>query len=232
MNDFSPIHRKAALAEEIARRILSLITDKKLRPGDKLPSERELMVMLGVSRPSLREALRALSMMRVIEMRQGDGNYVSSLEPESLVEHLNFVYELDDSTLHQLFEARKVVESGIAALAAQRISEEQIAEMEAALVKSGASVGDPQAFLQADVEFHDLITRIAANPILSRVMTSIRQLSSASRARTGHLPGITRQSVEDHRLIVEALKHHDSKAASEAMLAHLDNVERRLNEAK
>ncbi|MCB0176501.1 MAG: FadR family transcriptional regulator, partial [Anaerolineae bacterium] len=96
----------------IARRLMTLLKEKQLKPGDKLPPERELAAMMQVSRPSLREGLRALSMMNVLEIRQGDGTYVTSLDPELLVEQLSLVLALDDSTLLQLFEARKILEVG------------------------------------------------------------------------------------------------------------------------
>ncbi|HEC22897.1 MAG TPA: FadR family transcriptional regulator [Chloroflexi bacterium] len=226
-SSFGPV-KKSGVAEQIIARLLSLIREKQLRAGDKLPPERELAAMLGVSRPSLREALRALSIMNIVEMRQGDGTYISSLEPELLVEHLDFVFSLDDSTFLQLFEARKIVEVGIAALAAQRISDEQIAELEKCLARSSASVGDHQAFLKADLELHELITEAAGNPILSRFMASISRLGLASRSRTVAIPGVPERALEDHRAIVAALKARDPEAARQAMLNHLNNVEQSL----
>ena len=104
---FGPV-KKNAIAEEIIARLLGLIRDRQLQPGDKLPPERELAAMLGVSRPSLREALRALSVMNVLEMRQGDGTYVSSLEPDLLVEHLGFVLSIATRPSSS-FETHKIV---------------------------------------------------------------------------------------------------------------------------
>lgn len=222
--------KKSAIAEEILARLLDLIKERELRPGDKLPPERELAAMMDVSRPSLREALRALSIMNIIEIRQGDGTYVTSLEPELLVEHLDFVFALDDSTFVQLFEARKILEVGIVALAAQRITAEQIAELEACLARSVENTDDPQAFLETDLELHNLITRAANNPILSRMMASISQLGLASRSRTTAIPGVVQKTVDDHRAIVAALKAHDANAARQAMLDHLNNVEARLKQ--
>jgi GntR family transcriptional repressor for pyruvate dehydrogenase complex len=222
--------KKSAIAEEILARLLDLIKERELRPGDKLPPERELAAMMDVSRPSLREALRALSIMNIIEIRQGDGTYVTSLEPELLVEHLDFVFALDDSTFVQLFEARKILEVGIVALAAQRITAEQIAELEACLARSVENTDDPQAFLETDLELHNLITRAANNPILSRMMASISQLGLASRSRTTAIPGVVQKTVDDHRAIVAALKARDANAARQAMLDHLNNVEARLKQ--
>ena len=222
--------KKNALAEEILARLLDLIKERELKPGDKLPPERELATMMDVSRPSLREALRALSIMNIVEIRQGDGTYVTSLEPELLVEHLDFVFALDDSTFVQLFEARKILEVGIVALAAQRITDEQIAELDICLARSAENIGDPAAFLKTDLELHNLITQAANNPILSRVMSSISKLGLASRSRTTSIPGVIPKTVEDHGAIVDALKARDADAAQQAMLNHLNNVEKRLKQ--
>ena len=224
---FSPLQKQQTVAEAISAEILDLLRQKELKSGDKLPPERELAEMLGVSRPSLREALRALSIMKVIDMRQGDGTYVSALNPEELVEHLEFVFMLDDSTMLQLFEARKIVEVGNVSLAAERISDEEMAALRACLEKSERSIDDPEAFMQADIELHEIITRAAGNPLLGRFMASIGTLSRASRHKTTHMAGVTETAVEDHRQIVNAVEGHDSQAASAAMLRHLEHVEQK-----
>lgn len=220
--------KKSALAEEIVANLLTLIKERRLQAGDRLPPERELAAMLGVSRPSLREALRALSVMNVIEMRQGDGTYVTSLDPQDLVEHLGFVFSLDDSTFSQLLEARRVVEPGLAAIAAQRITDEQLERLDAYLDQSQHAVGDSHAFLEADLALHELITESAGNPILTRFMASISQLGRASRLLTVEIPGVPEQAAEAHRAIVAALKARDPEAAREAMTQHLNMLTERL----
>jgi GntR family transcriptional repressor for pyruvate dehydrogenase complex len=219
---------RSALAEQICARFLSLIEEGHLRPGDKLPPERELAATMRVSRPSLREALRALSVINVVEMRQGDGTYVTSLEPALLVEHLDFVFSLDDSTFLQLLEARKALEPGIAAAAAGRISDKEIAELEACLERTLASMEEPAAFLQADLELHARIAAAAQNPILNRFMAIIGRLGEASRQRTVEIAGIRQQTVSDHRAIVLALKARDPAGAHQAMLQHLDHIQQQL----
>lgn len=221
---------KDTLWEQIAARLLSMLKEKQLRPGDKLPPERELAAMMQVSRPSLREALRALALMNVLEIRQGAGTFVSSLEPELLVEHLDFVLSLDDSTFVKLFEARKILEVGLVGLAAERITPAEIAELEAGLSRSQETVAEPSAFLQADVDLHRKITQAAQNPILSRIIDSIGKLSFASRQRTVEITGVREQTIRDHQAIVAALKAHDPEAAQQAMLQHLSNVEQRLTQ--
>jgi GntR family transcriptional repressor for pyruvate dehydrogenase complex len=219
---------KSVLSDQIANRILQMIRDKQLNPGDKLPPERELAAMMTVSRPALREALRGLAMMNVIEIRQGAGAYVTTLETAQLVEHLNFVFALDDSTLLQLFDARKIVEVGLIELAAQRITDEEIGRLEQSVTLSAQSFNDPETFLQADLDLHMQIAQIASNPVLIRFMESIHQLGIASRRRTARLDGMTERTVADHRRIVAALKTRDVAGARQAMLDHLANVEKKL----
>jgi GntR family transcriptional repressor for pyruvate dehydrogenase complex len=215
------------LPDKIVARILSLIKEKQLSPGDKLPPERELAAMMQVSRPSLRAALRALSLMNIVEIRQGDGTYVTSLDPGSLIEPLEFVFLLDDSTFLELLEARKILEVGIVELAAQQITDEEIVGLETCLAKSAELVEDYEAFLNIDRELHIRITEASHNPILTRFMQSISQLDLAGRRRTAVIPGMTAQSLEDHRIIVAALKARDPEAARQAMLQHLHNVEQK-----
>ncbi|GLV54689.1 hypothetical protein KDH_15360 [Dictyobacter sp. S3.2.2.5] len=155
---------KSAVAEDIVSHLLLLIREKKLRPGDKLPPERELAAMMQVSRPSLREALRTLSIMRVVELRHGSGTYITALEPSALVEHLDFVFSLDDSTYLQLFQTRKILEPGICALAARHITEEELTQLEACVERSKVGPDNPEAYLQADLDLHEIITQAARNP--------------------------------------------------------------------
>jgi GntR family transcriptional repressor for pyruvate dehydrogenase complex len=220
--------KKSSISEDIVANLLSLIRERELRPGDKLPPERELAAMMQVSRPSLREALRALAIMNIIEIRQGDGTYVTSLEPELLMEHLDFVFALTDATFLQLFEARRILEPGIVALAADRITDDELVALEACISRSIELVDDHAAFAEADLEMHELIAKAARNTILERFMASLTQLGKVSRRRTVDLPGVARQSVQDHSAIAAALRLRDPAAARAAMLDHLQHVEREL----
>jgi GntR family transcriptional repressor for pyruvate dehydrogenase complex len=231
-NDALPVEfgtfDKSALPQQICDRLLCLVQGGQLRPGSKLPPERELAAMMGVSRPSLREALRALALLNVIDMRQGDGTYVTSLEPSLLTEHLDFVFSLDDSTFLQLFQARRILEPGIVAISAQTISDEEIVELEQCLAKALGCMDDHEAFLQADLELHEKITAAARNPILSRFMTALTRLGVASRRRTVGIAGVRQQSAIDHQQIVTALRNRDPESARQAMLRHLNHVEQQL----
>ncbi len=222
------ILQKDALSEKIVERLLNLIRERQLRPGDRLPPERELAPMMGVSRPSLREALRALSVMKVVQNRQGSGTYITSLKPELFVHHLEFIFTINDATFIDLFEARKIIEVGLVALAAQAISEGQLAALDEYLKRSAASVDAPEEFLQIDLQLHRLIMEAAGNRTLTLFMQSINQINIASRHRTNELPEVRRQTLKDHKAIVAALRKHDPEAAASAMRAHLAHVENKL----
>jgi GntR family transcriptional regulator, transcriptional repressor for pyruvate dehydrogenase complex len=217
--------KKQSLAESVSLEILEMIRAKKIQPGDKLPPERELATMMGISRPSLREALRALSIMNIVEIRQGDGIYVTSLKPADLVEHLEFVFSLDDSTVIQLFEARKIVEPGIAELAAINATEEDLKVLQELRTRSIENAGNLEKFLTVDIQLHGKIVEMAHNPILKRIHSSLTQLSSASRLRTGRIPGVIPRTVTDHDAIIHAISNHDPQQARQAMYDHLNFVE-------
>ena len=224
--------RRDVLSEKIAHSLLNLIKEKQLHPGDRLPPERELAAMMKVSRPSLREALRALQIMNIIDNRQGSGTYVTSLEPERLVEHLDIIFTLDDSTYIELFEARKILEVGIAELAAHAITDQEIDELEACLEKGQEALDDPEAFLKIDLDLHGKILEASRNNILALFMRSISRLGILSRRRTAEHVDVRRQTIEDHRAIVQALKSRDSMAARQAMLDHLSYVQARMKQMR
>jgi DNA-binding FadR family transcriptional regulator len=215
------------LPEQIANRLVALISERQLHPGDRLPPERELAVMMGVSRASLREALRALSLIGVTEMRQGAGNYVASLDPATLMRPLGLVLALSDAGFDELFEARKLVEPKLAALAAERATDAEIERLAECAEASADGVGDDDAFMRADLELHGIVAAAARNEILERVVGSLAGLGVASRMATTHLAGMQEQVVDDHRRIAEAIAARDAAGASAAMLAHLEDVERR-----
>jgi len=220
--------KRDILSEKIANRLLTLIKEKQLRPGDCLPPERELAQMMKVSRPSLREALRALQLMNIIKNRQGSGNYITALEPAQLVEHLDIVFALDNSTYQDLFQARRILETSIAEMAAFHITDNELKKMEASIATATEVIDDPDAFLETDMELHDLILKAARNRILPVFMQSINKIGVLSRRKTGDYPEVRRQTVRDHRAIVKALRARDPEKARQAMMAHLNHVEKKL----
>ena len=225
-NEFGVIKRSSSLSDQIAEKILSMIRDKKLKPGDMLPPERELAEMMGVSRPTLRGALRALSIMNIIENRQGSGTYVTALEPEQVIEHLDVIFSVNNHSVSELFEARRVIEVGLAGIAASKINEEQSKELLALCEKSRDLINDTEGFMQCDLDLHDRIMEIADNSFLSLFMKSVNKLNLYSRILTNEVVEIREKTVKAHLEIVEAIVSHDVNAARLAMQSHLAFVEK------
>lgn len=222
---------RSTLPEEIANRLLMQIREQELRPGDKLPAERQLAEMMVVSRPVLREALRALALMKVVDIRQGDGTYITSLEPRQLISHLDFVFSKDSVALVQLVEARRVVEAGNVRLAALRISDDEIAELERLVAQLAGSIDDPERFSELDIAMHVAVCAAADNFLLLQFMNIISTLGRFSRERTGGRREVREAALRDHRRLLNALRAHDQDAAELAMLRHLDHVEAELRAA-
>lgn len=216
---------RATLPEEIANRLLDLIRAQELRPGDKLPAERELAGAMGVSRPVLREALRALALMRVVDIRHGDGTYVTALEPRQLVAHLDVVFATDTSALGRLLEARRIVESGNARLAAGRIGRADLDRLAAIVDDLGSNLDDPIRFGELDIAFHDLVGAASDNFLLAQFMRVIGTMGRVSRRRTGGARSVREAAYRDHLAILAALQAGDPDAAEAAMRVHLDHVE-------
>jgi GntR family transcriptional regulator, transcriptional repressor for pyruvate dehydrogenase complex len=220
--EFETIRRNAVADEAIAT-VKRMIVRGSLQAGQRLPAERELAAQLGVSRPSLREAIRALIALNILESRHGEGTFVSSLEPELLTEPIDFVLQVADGGIGALFEARSVLEAGIAALAAERATDLELAELE-----DRTKVPDPDAFIEHDVEFHDRIRRAARSPILASMLGSVSTLSLETRRRTAQSQPVRARSQADHARMVKTLKARDPEAARRAMLDHLEHVRQAL----
>ena len=205
--------------------MIDLIKAQQLLPGDRLPPERELAETMGVSRPVIRSALHALSIMKIVEIRRKAGTFITSLKPEQLVEHLEFVFTLSDSTYLDLLKVRKVIEPALAEFAARNVTNENIRKLENCLERSKAAINDPKKFLEIDLELHRIIFDLAQSPILCSFMNSLVDLGIYSRSRTGMIPDLRQSTIEDHAALIEALKARDPEAASRVMYDHLTHVE-------
>lgn len=222
---------RSTLAEEIATRLLDLIRAEQLRPGDKLPAERDLAAQMRVSRPVLREALRALAIMGVVEIRQGAGTYITALEPQRLVSHLQFVFSKDPVALSQVLETRRILEVGNVRLAAGRITPDELDDLADLVDRLRQHVGEAERFAELDIAFHDAVCEATGNVLLAQFLGIIDTLGRVSRERTGASSGTRRQALRDHEAILAALRAHDAAAAAAAMEAHLSHVEAALASA-
>jgi len=221
---FSNVKRSSTV-EIIVENLINLIKQRSLQEGDKLPSERQLCEIIGVSRPILREALKALQVMNIIDIRQGAGAYVKSLEPEEVIEHLDIVFHLDSSLYKDLYEARRILESSVVRIAASIITDEEIDAIEENIRQAAESIDDPEAFFQRDLEMHEMILKASGNRVIPIFMQSVNKLSLLMREKTNARPMIRQKTMNDHKLILKALKDRDPDAAAKAMDQHIANVE-------
>lgn len=217
------------LAERIAERILTLIRQRQLKAGDKLPPERELAALMQVSRPSLREALRALALLKVVESRHGSGTYVTGVSPDKITDNLDLVLEIDESTFLDVFEARSLVETQIIKIVVERISSEELDALEAYHKECIANRDNHVVFLSMDTEWHRMLVSFSGNPILMRFTDMIASLQDARQRRKElHPADHIDATIQEHIEILEAIKARDSERASRAMQEHLLNGRDRL----
>ncbi|GAA1410199.1 FadR/GntR family transcriptional regulator [Catellatospora sp. NPDC049111] len=221
-----------ALTDEAIEKIKEMILSGALRPGDKLPKEADLAERLGLSRNSLREAVRALSLIRVLDVRQGDGTYVTSLEPGLLLEALTFVVDFHrDDTVLQFLEMRRILEPAAAALAAQRMTEEDIAKL-AAIVEEIGPDASMEELVANDLEFHRLIAAGTGNAVLCSLIDGMS--GPTTRARIWR--GLTQDKAvertrEQHLAILDAITARRPELAQSWALIHVAGVEEWLRRA-
>jgi GntR family transcriptional regulator, transcriptional repressor for pyruvate dehydrogenase complex len=220
-----PLEQSKTASARVGQRLRDLIASGNLRPGEKLPSENELSRAFSVSRPVVREALRGLAMMGIVESRQGGGCFVTDLKPSRLMEPLSFFLELSDYNLQQMFRARLVVDAAVAEDAARKASGEQKQQL-LEMVRSGYALAeDPIGFRVMDAEFHHLIAEAAGNAFLQRVSASLYELAMDLRRLATEMEGTLPQSARDHEAIAKAIAEGDAAAASAAMEAHVRHIE-------
>lgn len=218
------IRRPGGVALEAVGQIKQMIIDGNLSAGEKMPTERELAVQLGVSRPTVREAIRALAALRIVDSVQGAGTYVTSLEPELLVEPIDFLLRANDAALLDLFEARVVLEAGLARLAGDRRTDQDLDALRRTISAHEANLHNAEVALDLDLRFHNEVAGAARSPILASLLGSIAALGRASRARTGKSLHVRERTHHDHQRILDALLLQDASGAEQAMIAHLEHV--------
>ena len=212
--------------EDIVRQVKALIADGRLTSGDRLPPERELAERFRVSRTSVREALRSLQSRGLIEIRAGEGAFVRDVSVEALIEPLALVILPHREAVGELFEARRILEPAIAALAARRATPEDIAEMARILEEQAKEVAQGRTGLIQDAAFHGAMAASAHNRAISRIDGALMDLLTQSREESLHTPGRPTRSHEDHQRILDAIRRRDEVGAHRAVLDHLTAVER------
>lgn len=213
---------------EIVRQVKALIAEGRLKSGDQLPPERDLAEKFMVSRTSVREALRVLESLGLIEIRPGEGTFVKEVSVESLIEPLALVILTQKAAAAELFEARRLLEPAIAGLAARRATREEVLEMERILDEQAKEVAAGRTGLAQDAAFHAAIAQATHNRAITRLVTALMDLLTQSREESLHTLGRPERSHQDHRRILEAIQATEEERARQAMLEHLIAVERLL----
>jgi GntR family transcriptional repressor for pyruvate dehydrogenase complex len=222
-SDFEVI-RKGKVYEEVAKQIERLIL-KKLKPGDKLPSERELAEMLEVSRSSIRDAIRSLELVGLVEPRQGAGTIVRERAADSVANPFLNVLNRRHQLVAELLDFRKMIEPPLAGRAATHVSPEEIIEMEEILQRQEEKQDRGDAAIAEDAEFHYSIALASGNTVVLKVIDTLMDLLRDTRERSLQVKGRPQKSLAAHRRILAAIKRHDAEAAKSAMRRHIEDIE-------
>jgi GntR family transcriptional repressor for pyruvate dehydrogenase complex len=209
--------------EQVVSHIRGLIERRRVRPGDRLPTERALAAQIGVSRPTVRAGLRTLAALGVVRTRHGSGTYISDGPPLLHSAPLSLLAALHGFTPDQMYETRRTLEIEAAALAAERATPEQLASMAEEVASLFATMGDPQRFLVHDIAFHRIVAAASGNPIIAALVEMVSELYYERRRETAaHASDRDlRDAAQAHRRIYSAIRARGAAAARAAMQDHL-----------
>lgn len=228
--EIKPIE-KLVLIDHIIETIGRLIASGKLKPGDVVPSERTLSSLLKVSRNSIRQALKALDVLGVVDINPGSRTYINTSISNLLINPMKFMALLHDLKIKELFQTRKIIEVGLARLAAVNATEENIAAMFDALEKARENIKSKNKYLEYEMIFHENIFKSSGNRILTALMASINNLLLESRKKTvKYFPDLS-LSLKQHYEIFQSIKDNNSEKAGQLMLEHLNAIEHMLDDA-
>jgi GntR family transcriptional repressor for pyruvate dehydrogenase complex len=220
---FQAIERGSTLANRVTRQMEHLIVEGHLKPGDRLPAERELAQQFGVSRTVVREAVRALVAKGLLEVRPGSGTVVSSPTKDAVAQSMSLLLrtaqlEIDYDKVHEI---RRILEVEIAALAAQRRTRQDLERMEEILRKASEIEEDRNCFAECDVAFHAALARATHNELFSVLLDSVVDIMLKVREMGFSVPGTPARAFRYHQAILEQIKAGDPERARQAMREHL-----------
>ena len=217
--------RRTRVFEGVAQQIQRLIVDGALKPGERLPPERELASRLAVSRSSVRDAIRILELTGLVVPRQGEGTVVSDLSPESVAAPIASMLVRKRALIAELLDVRKMIEPALAARAAERASPEDVERLEEILDRQAAKAARGESTVEEDGEFHYQLALSAQNAVVRSILDVLMQLLRETRARSLQTPGRPRRSLEGHRRILAAIRRGDARGAERAVRKHLGEIE-------
>ncbi|CAM5343432.1 FadR/GntR family transcriptional regulator [Streptomyces xanthochromogenes] len=215
-----------AVTDEAIEKIKEMIVSGALRPGDRLPKESELAARLGLSRNSLREAVRALSLIRILDVRQGDGTYVTSLDPQLLLEAMSFVVDFHrDDTVLEFLAVRRILEPAATAMAVSRLTEAELDALAAQLDALGEAPS-VEELVSADLAFHRAIVAGSGNTVLCSLLDGLSGPTTRARIWRGLArEDVVGRTLREHRAILTALRDRDAEAARSWATVHIAGVE-------
>lgn len=213
-----------ALHQQVAESLRELILAGKPRQGDALPPERELAAQFGVSRATVREALRVLQLWGLVEARQGGGNYVTLPSLDHIVAPLANIIQHNRALQDELLDARFVFEPEVCWLAAQRRTAADLAAIEAIIARQSERVEQGELAVEEDSAFHLALAEATHNRMIPRLIQTINDLLLESRLRSLRTPDRPRRSLEGHLRILAALRAGDAEAARQAMRDHITEI--------
>jgi GntR family transcriptional repressor for pyruvate dehydrogenase complex len=218
--------KRSKLYEKVAQQIKEMMRDGLLKPGDRLPPERELAETFQVSRSSLRDAIRVLEVMGLVTPRQGEGTIVCDVSAESLMSPLSSMLLHKRELVSELLDLRRMIEPPLAGRAATRATPEELFRLEDILRRQKAKVDRGELAVEEDSEFHYAIAEAAKNTVVLRVVDVFMDLLRESRARSLQVKGRLQKSFAGHQLIFRAIKRRHATAAEAAMRRHIKEIER------
>jgi GntR family transcriptional regulator, transcriptional repressor for pyruvate dehydrogenase complex len=215
--------KNGTTAEQIVTRLREMISKGELHSGDRLPPERDLAKLLGVSRPTLRAGIRSLSTVGILQSRQGAGTFVAEAEESPTLDSspLRLLSALHGFTSDEMFEARLALEKSIAGMAAERATSEQMTLLAEEVAGMYASMDEPEQYLVHDMQFHQTVAAASNNRILTALMNMVATILYDSRSKTVKRARDLKESAEQHRNIYRAIRERDAEAATAAMHEHL-----------
>lgn len=220
--------KNGTTAEEVVTRLREMIQRGEISAGDRLPPERDLAKLLGVSRPTLRAGIRSLSTVGILQSRQGAGTFVAEAEESPTLDssQLRLLSALHGFTSDEMFEARLALEMSIAGLAAERATSEQMTLLAEEIAGMYASLENPGQYLVHDMQFHQTVAAASGNRILTSLMNMVATILFDYRSKTVKRATDLKESAEQHHNIYRALREHDPEAARRAMRDHLLETQR------
>jgi len=209
------------MAEQVVIQIREMIREGSLKPGDRLPPERDLAKRLGISRASLRHGLRSLAALGALTSRHGSGTYIAEGPPALDSSPLQMLADLHQSTPDEMFETRKLIEVGVAGMAAQNATDEDLRTMAEEVAEMYATLNEPQEYLIHDIRFHRAVAHASGNQILAALMNMVSTAMYERRRDTVERATDLKQSAELHRKIYRLIRARKSEEAQAAMSEHL-----------